>query len=128
MNPISARCTTPPSRMWPQYQLSWVLLAKINIKSAYRLILVHPGDHWLLGMKWEGNFYVDPMLPFRLRSSAKIFNTVADALEWRLKAVGAPYVHHYLDNFMVLGAPGSNEGPRALEMLLFTCLNLGGCP
>ena len=101
------------------------LLAKIDIESAYRLIPVHPGDRWLLGMKWEGRLYVDPMLPFGLRSSAKIFNAVADALEWRLKAVGVPYVHHYLDDFVVLGAPGSDECPRALEKLLFTCSDLG---
>ena len=98
------------------------LLAKVNIESAYRLIPVHPGDCWLLGMTWEGRLYVDPMLPFRLRSSAKIFYAVVDALEWRLKAVGVPY---YLDDFVVLGAPGSDECPQALEKLLFTCSNLG---
>ena len=65
------------------------LLAKVDIESAYRLIPVHPRDRWLLGMKWEGRLYVDPMLPFGLRSSAKIFNAVTDTLEWRLKAVGA---------------------------------------
>ncbi|KAL5514950.1 hypothetical protein EMCRGX_G000045 [Ephydatia muelleri] len=65
------------------------------------------------------------MLPFGLRSSAKIFNAVADALEWRLKAVGVPYIHHYLADFVVLGAPRSDECPRALEKLLLTCSNLG---
>ena len=57
------------------------LLAKADIESAYRFVPVHPGDRWLLGMKWEGRLYVDPMLPFGLRSSAKIFNAVADTLE-----------------------------------------------
>ncbi len=61
-------------------QAAWLgkgaLLTKIDI---YRLIPVHPQDRVLQGMKWEGSVYVDPMLPFRLRS-ANFFNTVADTL------------------------------------------------
>lgn len=34
------------------------LLAKINIKSAYRLVPVHPLDHPLLGVKWGGAYYI----------------------------------------------------------------------
>lgn len=34
------------------------LLAKIDIKSAYRLVPVHPGDWHYLGMEWEGLVYV----------------------------------------------------------------------
>ena len=40
------------------------LLAKVDIESAYRLVPVHPQDHPLLAMRWEGHIYVDPMLPF----------------------------------------------------------------
>ena len=29
------------------------LMAKIDIKSAFRLCPVHPADHHLLGMKWK---------------------------------------------------------------------------
>ncbi|KAL5510713.1 hypothetical protein EMCRGX_G006308 [Ephydatia muelleri] len=47
------------------------------------------------------------MLPFELHSSAKIFNAIADALEWRLKVVRVPHVYYYLDDFTVLGAPGT---------------------
>ena len=57
------------------------LLAKVDIKSAYRNIPVHPGDRHLLGMEWGGVF-VDKTLPFGLRSAPKIFTAVADALEW----------------------------------------------
>ena len=44
------------------------LLAKLDIKSAYRLVPVHPHDRHLLGVKWEEGYYVDGMLPFVLRS------------------------------------------------------------
>ena len=84
-------------------------------KVVYCLILVHPEDRWLFGIKWENRLYTDPMLPFGLRSSAKIFNAVADALEWRLKVVGVPYIYNYLDNFAVLGALGSDECAQAVE-------------
>ena len=50
------------------------LLAKLNIKSAYRNIPVHPGDRHLLGMRWQDRFFVDACLLFGLHSAPKIFN------------------------------------------------------
>ena len=58
------------------------LLAKVDIRSAYRNIPVHPDDRWLLGLYWDGATYIYTVLPFRLRSAPKIFNSVVDALEW----------------------------------------------
>ena len=101
------------------------LIAKVDIESAYRLIPVHPGDRWLLGTRWENRLYIDPMLPFGLRSAPKIFNAIADALEWRLKAVGIQHVYHYLDDFAVLGAPETDECFQAVEKLHKTCTELG---
>ena len=60
------------------------LIAKIDIKSAYRLIPVHLADRRWLGMRWDGKIYIDGMLPFGLRSAPKIFNSVADAV-WQEK-------------------------------------------
>lgn len=51
-----------------------ILLAKVNIVSAYRLIPVHPQDCPFQAMEWQGRIYVDPMLPFGLHSAPKIFN------------------------------------------------------
>jgi len=58
------------------------LLAKVDIKAAYGLIPVYPQDRILQGMNWNGSIFIfiDPMLPFGLRSATKIINTVADAL------------------------------------------------
>ena len=58
------------------------LLAKVDIESAYRLIPVHPQDRPLQAVRWDGNIYIDSMLPFGLCSAPKIFNAVADALHW----------------------------------------------
>lgn len=58
------------------------LLAKVDIAHAFRNIPVHPDDCHLLGMKWGGKVFIDLALPFSLRSSPRIFTTVADVFEW----------------------------------------------
>ena len=75
------------------------LLAKVDIESAYRLIPVHPQDRPLLAVRWNGKIFINLMLPFGLQSAAKIFNAVADALNWRLQQKGIPLSYHYLDDF-----------------------------
>ena len=93
------------------------LLAKVDIKSAYRNIPVHPDDRWLMGMLWDGFLYIDTALPFGLRSAPKIFTAVADAVGWVAKQEGAGFVIHYLDDFLVVGAPNSVECRQSLETL-----------
>ena len=79
----SLRYTSVDRVAWAACRLGQVaLLAKLDIKSAYRLVPVHPDDRPLLGIQWKGGTYVDGMLPFGLRSAPKIFTAVADALEW----------------------------------------------
>lgn len=85
------------------------LLAKIDIKQAYRMVPVHPDDRRLLGMKWGGKVYVDKVLPFGLRSAPLIFTAVADALQWMMERGGVSVVDHYLDDFITLGRPKSTE-------------------
>ena len=64
------------------------LMAKVDVKSAYRVVPVHPEDRLLLGMSWEGDLFVDTVLPFGLRSAPKIFTALADALEWVIRQTG----------------------------------------
>ena len=101
------------------------LLAKIDIESAYRLVPVHPDDRPMQAMVWEGNLYIDPMLPFGLRSAPKIFNAVADALEWYLHYQGVTHVFHYLDDFIVVGPPDSPSCGQDMALLNHTCKHLG---
>ena len=56
------------------------LMAKVDVKTAYCMVPVHPDDCYLLGMQWEGKPYIDTALPFGLRSAPKIFNAFADAI------------------------------------------------
>ena len=79
------------------------LMAKVDIESAYRFILVHPQDSLLQGVVWDGRAYIDPMLPFGLRSVPEIFNAVADALAWLVQREGVWLCYHYLDDYILEG-------------------------
>ena len=101
------------------------LIAKIDIKAAYRLVPVAPQQRHYLGMSWKNQIYVDGMLPFRLRSAPKIFNAVADALEWCISKEGVEWIYHYLDDFAVLGLHGTEQCAQSLHTLQTVCRELG---
>ena len=101
------------------------LLAKIDIESAYRLIPVHPDDRTLQAMQWENEIYVDPMLPFGLRSAPKIFNAVADAFQWILQQQGVTHILHYLDDYITIGPPRTPVCQHNPETLLTMAAKLG---
>ena len=56
------------------------LMAKVDLKSAFRMVPVRSQDWELLGMYWQGNYYFDTCLPFGLRSAPYLFNQYAEAL------------------------------------------------
>ena len=51
----------------------------------------------------NGAIFIDTALPFSLRSARKIRN--ADAVEWILKEASTSVVFHFLDDFLLIGAP-----------------------
>ncbi len=70
-------------------------MAKTDIESAFRQFPAHPDDWELLGMKWEGKFYYDKVLPFGLHSAPFLFNQLSEALEWILaNKCGILFVTH----------------------------------
>ena len=79
----------------------------------------------MLGMRWRGHLYIDGMLPFGLRSAPKIFTAVADALEWCISQKGVKHIFHYLDDFLVMGPPGSSACQDYLRQLRDVCSHLG---
>ena len=83
-------------------------MAKIDIRSAFHLIPVHPTDKHLLGMKWKEHTFIDTCLPFGLHSTPKLFNILADLLTGVLTRQGVTIILHYLDDFLILGPPASN--------------------
>lgn len=101
------------------------LLAKLDLKSAYRMVPVHPDDRHLLGMEWQGKVLVDTALPFGLRSAPKVFNVLADCLQWIFQHSGIKHVLHYLDDYLLAGKPESGECGEGLQRALALCEELG---
>ena len=110
-------------------RISWLgqgtFLAKLDVKSAFRIIPVHPSDRCLLGMQWKNALFADAVLPFGLRSAPKLFNAVADALQFIARSQGIENVTHYLDDFVILGRPGTTQCNRDLKTLIDLCHCLG---
>lgn len=74
-----------------------------------------PSSPRRLPSAWYSFTSVDRALPFGLRSAPKIFISVADVVAWVLHSEGIAHQLYYLDDFLFLGAPDSDEAARALE-------------
>ena len=94
-------------------------MSKLDIKSAFRNIPVHPSDWELSGMKWQGLYYFDTVLPFGLRSAPYIFYQFSCMLEWIIKTkLGIPNVIHILDDFFFVTKPPRSDCLTALCNIL----------
>ena len=69
--------------------------------------------------------FVDTTLPFGLRSAPKIFNCLADSIEWMLRKRGVPFIIHYFDDFLIIGLPSSGKCSHGLSLCKDLCLHLG---
>ncbi len=86
------------------------LLAKLDVKSAFRLLPVRPEDFHLLGMYFQDNFYFDKALPFGCAISCSLFEKFSSFLEWCIKnKTQSQDIMHYLDDFLMGGASGTNH-------------------
>ncbi len=57
-------------------------MAKTDIKSAFRIIPIHPSARPLLGMEWRGLYYYDRCIPMGCSSSCKTFEIFSTSIEW----------------------------------------------
>ena len=101
------------------------LMAKMDIKQAYRNVPVHPQDRALLGMLWNDLVFVDTTLPFGLRSAPLIFTAIADAAQWIMQRRGASYVFHYIDDYITMGAPESCKCEENNTIMHQVCADIG---
>ena len=101
------------------------LLAKVDIKHAFRLLPVHPADRHLLTMEWNQSIYIDTCLPYGLRSAPKLFNILADLLSWVITQQGVTFSMHYLDDFLMFGPPDSPICQQNLNTFTQVCNELG---
>ena len=60
-----------------------------------------------------------------LHSAPKLFNVLADLLQWIAHNQGISHIMHYLDDFLLLGSPGSSEYQTNLDIIIRCCEALG---
>jgi hypothetical protein len=101
------------------------LMAKLDLKAAYRRVPVHPDDQGLLAIKWGGSIYLDTALPFGLSSAPKIFTAMADGLAWCMAWEGIEGFIHYLDDYFFCSSVSSTACQRALDVAVPLCGSLG---
>ena len=77
-------------------------MAKADFDSAFRLLPVSAADLPILGFTLDDAFYINSTMAFRARSSCRIFETFAMAIEWAFRTgTGWTAVTHYLDDFFL---------------------------
>ena len=88
-------------------------LWKLDLKDAYRHVVVEQGDARLLGYFWPGLGYLhETQLSFGGRSAPFIFNLFAEGFEWILRSFGVECDHYLDDSF------GWVEGRARTEYVL----------
>jgi len=82
-----------------------LLLAKLDLRDAYRHIPVFGTDWNLLGFHWMGKFYYPVVLMFGGKLAPYIFNLFSEALHWIIQKHIPVRLWHYLDNFLPIFNP-----------------------
>ena len=93
------------------------LLAKIDIKSAFRICPVHPSNWHLLGISFKNFYFVDLCLPFGLRSSVNRFCSVSNMIMWILRNnYNVANATHYLDDFLFAGSATTSNCLNSINL------------
>jgi hypothetical protein len=102
------------------------LMAKQDVKAAFRLIPVREEDHHLLGFCFNNSFYYDLVLSFGLRSSPFLWCMVADAVHWIFTNVsGNRDLCHYMDDYWFCGPANSGVCESSVKTFTLLCGALG---
>ncbi len=104
--------------------------AKTDLSSAYLSVHVRQDERHLLGFSWPGpdgedQYYTMSVLPFGCKSSCRLFNEFACALEYISIIRGAsPTTIHYLDDFLTV-SEGEKSTQESLDIIIKTCQEAG---
>ncbi|XP_045194970.2 uncharacterized protein LOC123550604 [Mercenaria mercenaria] len=102
------------------------LIAKRDLKSAYRILPLAVSDFPLFGLKVGDCFYVDKFLPMGLSQSANLFEKFSTFLNWLVCATTRiDTVDHMLDDFIFAGSKGSNDCHTLVSAFTGLCNTLG---
>ena len=105
-------------------------MAKIDLKSAYRSVPIHPSNHSATGLKWrfdgdsEYSYLFDKRLPFGARLSPSIFDKLSQAVKRMMQRRGFHTIVVYLDDFLIIGST-YDECLLAFQTLIDLLVRLG---
>ena len=105
-------------------------MAKIDLKSAYRSVPIHPGNYDGTGLKWKFpgdrhfSYLVDTRLPFGASSSPGIFHRITQSIRRIMGRMGYSNVVVYLDDFLII-ARSKEECEKAYQALMSLLIELG---
>ncbi|KAF5361332.1 hypothetical protein D9757_013548 [Collybiopsis confluens] len=99
------------------------LLAKLDLKDAFRHIPLC-ADLWhLFRISWASKFYYSLVLTFGLKNAPYIFNLFAEALHWIVQRHIPARLRHYLDDFLLIFPP--NFDPSCTDVSVEWVMSLG---
>ena len=104
-------------------------MQKIDLKSAYRSVPIHPDCYQHMGLSWiffgdqEPTYFYDCRLPFGSSRSCKDFQSISDAIV-RIMARENYECISYIDDFLVV-AENESKCQNALDFLLNLVPRLG---
>ncbi|PPQ83082.1 hypothetical protein CVT24_012140, partial [Panaeolus cyanescens] len=105
------------------------LMAKLDLKEAFRHVPIRPDDWHHLGFSWKNQLYYCVVLTFGLRSAPYIFNLFAEALHWIIQHHIPARLRHYLDDFLLTFPPQDDPSfcHAAVEWVISLGRSLGLC-
>jgi hypothetical protein len=102
------------------------LIAKRDLKSAYRILPIRIEDFSLLGIKIDNKYYVDKFLPMGLSQSASLFEKFSTFLHWLVVTKAhVSTMAHLLDDFLMAGPNGQDACHILVEIFENSCKELG---
>jgi hypothetical protein len=101
-------------------------LSKCDIKSAFCLLRIFPGDFDQLGFVFQDKYYFDKCLPFGASISCALFEKFSTALHWFTEIRSdSPNILHYLDDFLFGGDANTSRCHETLKTFQEVCKSWG---
>ncbi len=100
------------------------LLAKIDVKDAFRLLRVHKDDHYNLGIKFSGFYMYERCISFGVHCGPAHYESLATAVEAIINSKGVKEANHYLDDSLIISTPESAARDYEGALKIFQVLGI----
>jgi hypothetical protein len=101
-------------------------LAKCDIKSAFRLLTIHPDDYELVGFSFNDKYYFDKAMPMGCSVSCSTWVKFSTFIQWLVQREAQKgLITHFLDDYLFVGKRGSKDCHILLETFHTVCQHMG---